>query len=166
MLFERAADAGFAPAMAERALREPGIDPDERTELLRSALQSANADVYWQLFRRVWSQDGDDARAALALAWLIEACRYGYDCGSQAPWFRTGECADGSERCLPAQSALAHYWYAASPTARDAAFAMARDIDGALAQSRWDDVPLPAQAEPAMNEAPEIAGIDVEPSNP
>jgi hypothetical protein len=155
VLFERAANAGFAPALAERALREPDFASGERKQMLQVALGSGNADVYWQLFRHAWSAQSDEART-LALAWLIEACRNGYDCGSQAPWFRAGECADGSERCLPAQSALAHYWYRASPIVRDAAFAMAQDIDVALARARWDEVPLPLQAESAMNGAPSV----------
>jgi hypothetical protein len=157
VFFERAADSAFPPALAERALREPGFDRGQREEMLRAALKSGNPDVFWQLFRRTWSPQGDDPQDASSLAWLIEACRYGYDCGSQAPWFRTGECADGTERCLPAQSALAHYWYATSPVIRDAAFARAQEIDTALSQSQWDDLPLPPQAEREMNEPTPVA---------
>jgi hypothetical protein len=141
VLFERAANAGFPPAVAERALREPGFDASQRDAMLRGALRSANADVYWQLFRHSWSQN--EEQAAASLAWLIEACRKGYDCGADASWFRVGDCADGSEACLPAQSALAHYWYAAPVSAREAAFVMAQQIDTAIAGGRFEDLPLP-----------------------
>ena len=141
VLFERAADAGFAPAVAERAMREPGFDASQREAMLRSALRSHDADVYWQIFRHSWSVD--DERAASSLAWLIEACREGYDCSAGATWFRIGDCADGSEQCLPAQSALLHYWYAASASARESAFALAQQIDAAARTGRWDQVPLP-----------------------
>jgi hypothetical protein len=141
VLFERAADAGFAPALAERALREPGFDASQRNAMLRRALRSGNADVYWQLFRHTWGPD--DEQASTSLAWLIEACRAGYDCGTDAIWFRVGECADGSEHCLPAQSALAHYWEAASAPARESAFALAQQMESALAKGRVDEVPLP-----------------------
>ena len=142
VMFERAADAGFPPALAERALREPGYDASQRESMLRRALHSGNADVYWQLFRHSWSSD--PAQATASLAWLIEACRNGYDCSADATWFRTGECADGSEQCLPAQSALAHYWDAAPAPARESAFALAQQIEAAAKTSRWDDVPMPA----------------------
>ncbi|HZP10790.1 MAG TPA: hypothetical protein VFB36_00065, partial [Nevskiaceae bacterium] len=142
VLFERAADAGFPPAVAERALREPGYDPAQRETMLRRALRSGNADVYWQLFRHSWSADA--AQAPASLAWLIEACRNGYDCSADATWFRTGDCADGSEHCLPAQSALAHYWYSAPTSARESALALAQQIEAAAKSSRWDDVPMPA----------------------
>jgi hypothetical protein len=142
VLFERAANAGFAPALAERGLREPGFSVVDRDAMLRAALRSDNADVYWQVFRHSWNPD-DEAQAALSLAWLIEACRKGYDCSARAPWFQVGECADGSQRCLPSQSALSHYWFAASAAARDEAFRLARAIDDSVTKARWDDVPLP-----------------------
>jgi len=156
VMFERAADAGFAPAVAERALREPDLAPAVRNAMLRDALHDGNADVLWQLFRRSWSADSGEQQAR-SLAWLVEACRNGYDCSGQAPWYRAGECADGSERCLPGQSALAHYWYAASDETREAAFGLAQEMDSALARERIDELPLPPQPEPSMNEASQAA---------
>jgi hypothetical protein len=140
--FERAAHSGYAPALAEQALRPSPYGTPERRAMLDAALPARSADVYWLLF----AHSGEVQTGAVnaeALAWLIVACRAGQDCGEGARWYRGFVCAQEDHRCTAGQSALEYYWYAASPHERDEAWTQAFEIEASLRAERWEDVPLP-----------------------
>jgi hypothetical protein len=138
--FERATQSGYPTALAELALRPNPLNVAEREALLHEALPQAGPDVYWLLFAH--SADVGAAVGVPALAWLVVACRAGQDCGADARWFRGMACMEG-EGCVEGRSALEHYWLAASPGERDAAWTEARRIESALEAGLWEELPVP-----------------------
>jgi hypothetical protein len=140
--FERATQSGYAPAVAEQALRPGPYDTEMRHQLLAEALQTGGADVHWLLFAH--SADVGTGDVSLpALAWLIVACRAGQDCTEDAHWYRNFACTNGEGRCAPGQSALEHYWFLASADLRDRAWSLAGQIEAAIQVQAWADLPLP-----------------------
>lgn len=140
--YERAAAAGYPPALADEALRVGPLAVDERRTLLHEALQAHDADVLWQLFAS-GSRAPGAADAVTPVAWLILACQAGYDCGAQARWYRNGVCADGQHDCAPGESALEHYWNGLPAAERERAWTQAAQISAAIGDGRWTQVPLP-----------------------
>jgi hypothetical protein len=140
--FERAAAAGYPPALVEQALRPSPIGAEERRALLREALPTAGPDAYWLLFAHSGTLQAGELGAA-ALAWLIVACGAGQDCGEQARWYRGLACIPDERSCHPGQTALEHYWNAATPSDRDAAWTQAIEIQAMLDSGQWDELPLP-----------------------
>ena len=140
--FERAAQSGFAPAIAEQALRPGPYDAALRVELLRESLVEGGADVDWLLF----AHSGDVANGEVtvpALAWLIVACRAGQDCTEEARWYRNFACTNTDRRCPPGQSALEFYWSLATADERDRAWTLASGIESGVRAQAWEGVPLP-----------------------
>jgi len=140
--FERAAQWGYAPALAEQALRPSPYDAEARAAMLDEALPARSAEVYWLLF----AHSGEVAAGEVtvpALAWLIVACRAGQDCTEDARWYRNFACTLGERRCEAGQSALEYYWFLASPYERDRAWTTASRIDSALKAGHWAELPLP-----------------------
>jgi hypothetical protein len=140
--FERAALAGYPPALAEQALRPGPYGADDRAAMLREALPDAGADVYWLLFAHSGEAQAGEVTVP-ALAWLIVACRAGQDCTEGARWYRGFACVPEDRSCAPGQSALEHYWQAASPMERDQAWAQAFEMERNIIKGQWDDLPLP-----------------------
>lgn len=141
--FERAVHAGYAPALAEQALRPGPLDAAARRGQLQRALASGRSYTRWLLFA--------DTSGALTgrldvtgLAWLLSACRAGFDCTEQAHWYRSYRCMDGVSPCQRGESGLEHYWYAASAWDRDAAWKLADEIDAAVVAGRWEELPWPS----------------------
>jgi hypothetical protein len=140
--FERATQAGYPTALAELALRPNPYDVAAREAMLREALPQAGPDMYWLLFAHSAAlTDGDIGTPALA--WLIVSCRAGQDCTEDARWYRGFACQSEGEACAPGESALEHYWQAASAQERDEAWTEASRIEAALAQGDWDALPFP-----------------------
>jgi hypothetical protein len=140
--FERAGQAGYPTALAELALRPSPIPGAERRVLLRDALARGGPDVYWLLFAHSSDVPSGETSAA-GLAWLLAACRAGQDCTEQARWYRGLACMREGGGCAAGQSALEHYWLAASPRQRDEAWTQALKIEAALASGQWDELPVP-----------------------
>jgi len=140
--FERAALAGYGPALAEQALRPSPYGAAERAAMLREALPDGGAEVYWLLFAHSGEAQAGEINVP-ALAWLIVACRAGQDCSETARWYHGFVCTEDPRRCAPGQSALEYYWLAASPQERDQAWSQAFEIEGYLESGRLDDLPLP-----------------------
>lgn len=138
--FERAAQAGYAPALVEQALRPSPYSALERAAMLHDAFPSAGAEAYWLLFAHSGEVDGGDVGAP-ALAWLIVACRAGQDCSEEARWYRGVACMQG--RCEPGQTALEHYWQSATLGEREEAWVEAARIEALLRARVWDDLPVP-----------------------
>jgi hypothetical protein len=140
--FERTAQSGYAPALAEQALRPSPYDAETRAAMLREALTGAGAEVYWLLF----AHSGDVAAGEVSvpsLAWLIVACRAGQDCTEDARWYRNFVCTNGEHQCPPGQSALEYYWLLASAYERDQAWTQARRIEAAVRGGQWEKLPIP-----------------------
>jgi len=140
--FERATQSGHPTALAELALRPNPLGVAERSAMLQEALAQAGPDVYWLLFAHSADVGSGDVGVP-ALAWLIVACRAGQDCGENARWFRGLACMPEAGACTGGRSALEHYWYAASPGERDAAWTEAHRIEAALAMGQWEELPFP-----------------------
>jgi hypothetical protein len=140
--FERAARAGYPPAVAEQALRPAPLSDADRMTLLKKSFGSGSSYVRWLLF-------ADDAtalsgRASVpALAWLIAACRGGFDCTEQAPWYRAYVCLADGLGCQRGESGLEHYWYAASGWERRQAWDLAGRIDASTSPGELDALPWP-----------------------
>lgn len=140
--FERAALAGYAPALAEQALRPSPYGADERAAMLREALPGAGPEVYWLLFAHSGEAQAGEINVP-ALAWLLVACRAGQDCSEGARWYRGFVCVPEDRRCAPGQSALEYYWQAASPMERDLAWSQAFEIERHIDEGQWEHLPLP-----------------------
>ncbi len=140
--FERAANSGYGPALAEQALRPSPFDAQTRAQMLRDVLPTAGAEVYWLMFAHSGDVAAGEVRVP-ALAWLIAACRAGQDCTEDARWYRNFVCTNGEQRCLSGQSALEYYWFSASPYQRDRAWTQAYRIEAALKAGAWEEVPFP-----------------------
>ncbi|MGH8528625.1 MAG: hypothetical protein ACRETN_02110 [Nevskiales bacterium] len=141
--FQRAVDRGHPPALAEEALRANSLSTAERVERLQEAAASGNPEVYWLLFNHL--RDADSADAAVnSTAWLLAACRAGYDCTSQADWFRLAVCGQQPAGCRRKESAIAYYWYALPAPQRELALARAEEIrhPAEPGQVQFDLLPL------------------------
>lgn len=140
--FERAAQAGYGPALAEQALRPSAHGADERADMLRAALASRSADVFWLLFAHSGEVQVGEINAP-ALAWLLVACRAGQDCSGEARWYRGFVCAQDEHRCREGQSAIGFYWQSATAAERVEAWTQAIEMEQHLSDGRWDALPLP-----------------------
>ena len=148
--FERAAREHHPPALAEQALRRGPLNVAQRRAQLEEAAASADPDVYWLLFAH--SSEVETGRASMtSLAWLIAACRAGYDCTAGARWYRDDICMSAGAGCEPRESAVEHYWYAASADERGQAHALAGKIQAAINDGRWNELPWP-DLEPLGND--------------
>lgn len=141
--FQRAAAAGYAPALAEAALRINLLSLSERRSLLEEAVQSGDAEVYWQLFLNN-PGEGAEPVTTRGLAWLLIACRGGHDCTRTAEWFRGAVCMQDGADCAPGESALEHYWYALPAHQREQAYTLASRIEQDLAQGQVKNLPWPS----------------------
>jgi hypothetical protein len=140
--FERAVRAGHPPAVAEWALRPGPFGVDERRGMLRDAIASGDAEVLWLV--AVHGGDIHEGQSNVSsLAWLLTACRRGYDCGPYARWYRVYACMPEGRSCISGQSAIEHYWHALAPHEREQAYELAGDIGQWLAGGDWDALPLP-----------------------
>lgn len=139
--FERAVRSGYAPALAEQALRPGPYGRAEREALLARALAAGGPEVYWLLFAHS-AEVQDGAVTTPALAWLIAACRAGKDCSENAGWYRAYICA-GPQGCVPGQSALEYYWQAVPALERARAWQQANELEGLFIQNRWREMPVP-----------------------
>jgi hypothetical protein len=140
--FERATQARYPTALAELALRPNPHTVAEREAMLAEALPQAGPDIYWLLFAHSADIPSGETTAQ-ALAWLIVACRAGQDCTETARWYRGFACLGDEGVCVRGQSALEHYWYAASAQQREAAWVQSRGIEAALEAGEWEDLPIP-----------------------
>jgi hypothetical protein len=146
-------DAGYPAALAEDALRISTLGTAERTAMLEEAVASGDPEVYWQLFFN--SPAAEEAAVGReGLAWLIDACRAGYDCSPDAEWFRDITCAQ--ERCLPDESAVEHYWYALAEPEREQAWRLAGTIQQERLSGRFDAMPWPALSRRSVLERPRL----------
>lgn len=143
--FQRAAAAGYPPALAEAALRINLLQPEERTAMLQEAVQGGDPDVFWQLFLNSPGEGGDPVSPA-GMAWLILACRSGQDCSAGAEWFRGAVCLQDGAGCTPGETAVEHYWYSLPEADREAAFALSVRMRRDLAEGRVQGLPWPALA--------------------
>ncbi len=125
--FQRAVDRGHPPALVEEALRANSLSAAERVERLQEAVASGDPEVYWLLFNHLRDADSENATVS-STAWLLAACRAGYDCSSRADWFRLSVCGQQQAGCQRNESAIAYYWYALSSPQRESAFARAEEI--------------------------------------
>jgi hypothetical protein len=157
--FQRSAQAGYPPALAEGALRINTLAVDERIALLEEALGSGDAEVYWMLF---YHSPGDASGTATpaGVAWLILACRAGYDCTRGADWFRGAACLQEGEDCEPGESALGHFWYRLPAHERDAAWRLAGRIERDRLAGRLADMPWPELGRRNIVELRAAEGLD------
>jgi hypothetical protein len=140
--FERAVRAGYAPALAEQALRPGPLDAGARRAQLERALAGGRAYARWLLFADATGALIDQPSVA-GLAWLLSACRAGFDCTEQARWYRSYRCMGNTDPCQRGESGIEHYWYAASAWERQDAWKLAGDIDADVVAGRWEDLPWP-----------------------
>lgn len=141
--FDRAVRAGYPPALAEQALRPGPLDATARRGQLQRALAGGRAYTRWLLFAD-YSGALTGQPSAACLAWLLAACRAGFDCTEQARWYRSYRCMDSAGPCQRGESGLEHYWYAAPAWDRRDAWELASHFDADIAAGRWDDMPWPA----------------------
>ena len=140
--FERAVRSGHPAAVSDRALRPGAFSPEERAAMLHDVLARGDAEVYWLLF--VHSGDVDEGKASVpSLAWLLIACRAGYDCTEQARWNRQFGCMQSEGACAPGLSAVERYWRSLPGAERAQAYRLAGEIEEALRLQQWDRLPLP-----------------------
>ena len=140
--FQRSAQAGYAPALAEGALRINTLSAGERIAMLEEALANGDAEVYWMLS---YHSPGDELGAVTrsGVAWLILACRAGFDCTRGADWFRGSACLQEGEDCAPGESALEHYWYRLPAYERQSAWRLAERIDQDRLAGNFAHMPWP-----------------------
>lgn len=140
--FQRSAQAGYAPALAEGALRINTLAVGERIAMLEEALVNGDAEVYWMLFYHSPGEaPGGVTRSGMA--WLLLACRAGYDCTRGAEWFRGAACFQEGENCAPGESALEHYWYRLPAHEREHAWRLAERIEQDRVAGRFAGMPWP-----------------------
>jgi len=140
--FQRAATAGYPPALAEGALRINTLSLAERIAMLEEAVASDDAEVYWMLFHHS-PVDERGAPSPAGAAWLLQACRAGYDCTRGAEWFRGAACLQDNEACTPDESALEHFWYRLPAHQREDAWRLAGRIARDRVAGRFVDMPWP-----------------------
>lgn len=140
--FQRAAQAGYPPALAEGALRINTLTPPERVAMLEEALEHGDAEVYWMLF---YHSPGEAPGAVTreGIAWLLLACRAGFDCTRNAEWFRNSACLQDGEDCAAGESALEHFWYRLPAHERDGAWRLADRIEQDRVAGHLGDMPWP-----------------------
>jgi hypothetical protein len=140
--FQRAADAGYAPALAEGALRINTMNERERIAMLEEAIANGDAEVYWMLFYHS-PGDAPGTVTPAGVAWLLLACRAGFDCTRSAEWFRGAACFLEGEDCAAGESALEHYWYRLPAHEREGAWRLADRIEQDRLASRLAEMPWP-----------------------
>lgn len=133
--FQRAAEAGYPPALAEGALRISTLSMAERVAMLEEATASGDPDVYWMLSYH--------SSGAAAAAWLLLACRAGHDCSRHAEWFRLSACLQEGEDCALGESALEHFWYRLPAHEREGAWHLAGRIEQDRRAGRLANLPWP-----------------------
>lgn len=121
----RSADAGYAPAQARLAGRDllnayPAPDGASSAQkaavrqareaaisLLQTAVASGDLHALWEAGELQYAIRGDvDDVLVDQFAWMLAACKLGFDCSDQSRWYRHACHWDPNSRCQPGENGI------------------------------------------------------------